>query len=166
MPADHAAYRAAGLRAEFDRGFAAPPPAAATAAENFLVIVCGGERMLLRLKDITGLFVDRRIVTVPSADAAFIGITGLRGAIVPVYRLGALLGQSPASAPARWLAVAAGNAFALDELDTHLALPRDAIVPRGDLARGHVHDSAITPRGTLSIVDLPSVARAIAATHP
>ncbi|HEX4112198.1 MAG TPA: chemotaxis protein CheW [Stellaceae bacterium] len=169
MPVNHADNRAAELRADFDAAFAAPPAAVATATDNFLVIVSGGERRLLRLRDIAGLFVDRRIVTVPGADTALIGITGLRGAIVPVYRLGALLGEPLAETMPRWLAVAAGVAlaFAFDGLDNYLAIARDAIVPcgDGDVGRGHVRDSAITALGTLPIVDLPSVARAIAANH-
>jgi purine-binding chemotaxis protein CheW len=170
MPANHAGNRAAELRAEFDRAFAAPPAAAAAAADNFLVIASGGERVLVRLRDISGLFVDRRVVTVPGADTALLGITGLRGAIVPVYRLGTLLGQPAAETMPRWLAVAAGAAlaFAFDGLDNYLAVARDAIVPRGagGALGGHVHDAAVTAHGTLPIVDLASVVRAVAAPHP
>jgi chemotaxis signal transduction protein len=169
MAAAGADQRVAALRAEFDRGFAAPPAPARAAAESVLVIVVGGEQFLLRLGEIAGLFVDRRIVPVPSASTTLLGITGVRGAILPVFGLGGLLGYPPSETNPRWLAVAASApvALAFDRLDRHLEIARRAIVPRADAARahGHIREAALVEPDTLSIVDLPSVAAAIAA-HP
>jgi chemotaxis signal transduction protein len=154
--------RAALLRAEFDRAFAAAPVAANQTGERLLIVGVGGDRLLLRLRDIAGLFADCRIVAVPRAHAALLGITGLRGAILPVYALGAVLGYPPAESVPRWLvtAAAAPLAFAFTHFDRHIEVARDQIVPRGDAdrAHGHLREAAMVGRDTLSIVDLPSVA--------
>jgi purine-binding chemotaxis protein CheW len=162
IEASQADDRAALLRAEFDRGFAAPPLAASEAGERLLIVGIAGDRVLLRLRDIGGLFADRRIVAVPRANAALIGIVGLRGAILPVYALGVVLGYPPAERVPRWLVTAAAVplAFAVDHVDRHIEIALNQIVPRGDAdrARGHLREAAMVGRDTLSIVDLPSIA--------
>jgi chemotaxis signal transduction protein len=154
--------RAAALRVEFDRGFAAPPAAAMEPGERLLVVGIAGDRLLLRLRDIAGLFADRRIVAVPRANAALLGITGLRGTILPVYSLGIVLGYPAADSMPRWLvtAAAASVAFAFAHFDSHIEVASARIVPRADAdrSRGHLREAATVGRDTLSIVDLPSVA--------
>ncbi len=153
-----AADRAAALHAAFDRQFAAAPTTAAEAGEQFLVVGVGRDRLLLRLRDIGGLFADRRIVTVPSGNAALLGITGLRGAILPVYSLGIALGYPRPDATPRWLVTAASAllAFAFAHFERHVEIARDRIVPRGDA--GQLREAATVGRDTLAIVDLPSLA--------
>ncbi|HEY5208797.1 MAG TPA: chemotaxis protein CheW [Stellaceae bacterium] len=169
MVAASAEDRLAALRSEFDRGFAAAPSGAVAAGEGMLAIGVGGERFLVRLAEIAGLYVDRRIVPVPAANTALLGITGLRGVILPVFGLAALLGCPPADTGPRWLAVAARApvALAFDRLDAHLEIARTTIVPRADTARAHgyVREAAMVAALTLSIIDLPAMTAAIAA-HP
>lgn len=154
--------RVAVLRAQFDAQFADAPAVAGETGERFLVVGVGGERLLLRLADVTGLYVDRRIVAVPSTKPALLGITGLRGAILPVYALGAALGYPPGDATPRWLvtATSAPVAFAVARFERHAAIARDRIVPRGDAdgARAFLREAAMVDRDTLPVVDLPSLA--------
>ncbi|MGH6979626.1 MAG: chemotaxis protein CheW, partial [Stellaceae bacterium] len=144
------------------RQFAAAPDAATVPGERFLVVGVGGEILLLRLSQIAGLFADRRIVPMPRAGAFLLGITGLRGAILPVYSLAASLGYPPPTVPPRWTVTMADAAlaFAFDRFDRHIEVPRDRIVPRADAdrGRGHLREAAPVGRDNLSIVDLPSVA--------
>jgi purine-binding chemotaxis protein CheW len=161
-PATQSEDRAAMLRAAFDRAFSAAPVVANETGERLLLIGVGGDRLLLRLRDIGGLFADRRIVAVPRANPALLGITGLRGAILPVYGLGVALGYPPADGAPRWLvtATAVPLAFAFEHFDRHVEIARDRIVPRADDrgGRGHLREAATVGSDTLSIVDLPSVA--------
>jgi len=157
--------RAASMREAFDRQFAAAPAGAVLAGERFLVIGVGGDMLLLRLSQIAGLFADRRIVPMPRAASSLLGITGLRGAILPVHALGVALGYPPASARPRWLVTLATAplAFAFEHFERHVEIARDRIVPRADSGRGHGHLREAAPVGgdNLSIVDLPSVAAAL-----
>lgn len=149
--------RAALLRADFDAQFAAAPAPAVATGERFLIVVAGRERLLLRLAHVAGLYVDHRIVAVPSAKPALLGIVGLRGAIVPVHGLGAALGFPPDEAP-RWLVTAASAqlAFAVARFERYVEIARDRIVPRA--SAGPMREAAAVGTDTIAIVDLPSVA--------
>ena len=68
----------------------------------------------------------------PTPVTGLLGLAGLRGAMVPVYDLRALLGVNPVDEP-RWMvtAAAATVAFAFDGFDGHLRLDPSAIA-RGE----------------------------------
>lgn len=168
MTQDHnaATGRAAELRSAFDRSFAEPLRAAANDRVNLLGIHVGGDAYAVRLSEITGLFIAKKIVSVPSPAAEFLGLAGLRGSIVPVYCLGALLGYEKSSEPPRWLMLAgAGNMMALgfDVFDGHLRVARPAITRQaeGERARKYVHEFSHDQDLVRAIVSLPSVLDAI-----
>lgn len=97
-----AAEVVARMRAEFDRGFALPPPVADDTREGYLAIRIGGDPFALRLADLLGIYVDRKVVPLPSSVPTLLGIASFRGALVPIHDLRLLLGY-PARAQARWL---------------------------------------------------------------
>ncbi|HVJ53731.1 MAG TPA: chemotaxis protein CheW [Aliidongia sp.] len=122
--------RAAELREAFDRSFAAPPRPDEGAAEDLLAIRIGGDPYAVRLSEIAGVHTDRKIVRVPGAPAALLGIAGFRGAIVPVYGTRDLLGDpGPAG---RWLMLAAAAPIALsfELFEHHLRVPAGAVKPQ------------------------------------
>jgi purine-binding chemotaxis protein CheW len=153
--------RAAVLRAAFDDAFAAAPIAADTAAERLLIVSVAGERLLIRLADIAGLFADRRLVAVPRTKPALLGIIGLRGAIVPVFALSVVLGYPPPQRRPRWLVTAAARplAFAFDGFEGHVEISRAAIVPRG--AGGVMREAATVGVETWPLVDLRLLAETV-----
>ncbi len=120
--------RALEMRAAFDRSFAEAPHAEAVSELDYLGIRLGADPYAIRLTDITGLYADRRITRLSSTDPAFVGIAGLRGAVVPVYALGAFLGYAPGEAW-RWLLLMGGASLALafDTFDGHLRAQQAAL---------------------------------------
>ena len=90
--------RVAALRAGFDRGFAEPARPDLIVREGLLAIRVGQQAWAIRLSEIAGLFVDKRITPVPGGHAALLGIAGFRGAILPVYDLAIVLGHPRDSA--------------------------------------------------------------------
>ncbi|HYM71932.1 MAG TPA: chemotaxis protein CheW [Stellaceae bacterium] len=159
-----AADLAATLRGAFDRSFAEAHPPDPPPSEDLLAIRVGTEPYALRLSEIAGLFADRKITPLPRRASALLGIAGFRGAIVPVYDLHVLLGDTPAET-ARWLAMAAEApvAFAFAAQEGHLRIPCAAIVPhRGDEpTHQNIRDFARTPDGVRPIVHLSSVIGAV-----
>jgi chemotaxis signal transduction protein len=117
------------LRDEFDRSFANPPSVGTAAVDDLLLIALGGDQHVMRLADISGLFVDKAITPLPSPVAELLGIAGFRGTVLPVFDLSRLLGGPKATAP-RWLVVAAAGpiAFAFDGFGGYLRVRSDAIV--------------------------------------
>lgn len=113
--------RADELRDAFDRGFAAAPAIDKAAALELLRIELAGAPHAIALSDIAGIQVDPKITTLPTTASELIGVMAVRGAIVPVYDLRALLGLSTARA-ARWVVLAKGLAFAFDAFVGHIAI--------------------------------------------
>jgi chemotaxis signal transduction protein len=155
---------AARLRDDFDRSFAEPRSPERPAGDDLLAIRIGPEPYALRLAEVSGLYTERKITRLPGSSPALLGIAAFRGAIVPVYDLSVLLGQSPGEM-VRWLAIAAGQAvaFALASVEGYLRVDLASIVPHE--ARGrerrHVRDFARGAGPVRPIVHLPSVIEAI-----
>src|SRR5215218_10100104 len=84
--------RAAELREAFDRSFAQLATSEADVVESLLGIRIGTDPYGLRLGELSGLFADKKITRLPSPVSELLGIAGFRGAVLPVYDLGMLLG--------------------------------------------------------------------------
>jgi purine-binding chemotaxis protein CheW len=158
--------RAAELAAAFDRAFAAVPPEARGDSVDILALRIGGDPFALRIAETAGLFAGRRITPVPTTMPEFRGIAGLRGAVVPVYDLGALVGYPPAVDP-RWLVLAreAAVAFAFDGFERQLRVAHEALVSNRT-SRLHVHEVARDGGLSRLIIHLPSVFAALRARTP
>jgi purine-binding chemotaxis protein CheW len=155
------------LRRTFDQTFAEAPQTDAALHDDLLAIRIGNDPYAVPLREIAGLFADRRVTWLPGSVAELCGLVGLRGAILPVYDLGALFGYPRGAAP-RWLLVLAHTAVALafERFDGHLRVPRGAIftVPERSVAAGslHVHDVVRTETFMRPVIHVPSVLEAIA----
>jgi chemotaxis signal transduction protein len=161
--------RAEALRLAFDRGFAEPRRSDTAPMESLIGFSLASEPYALRLSEIGGVFVDRKITRVPSGGAALLGFAGFRGAIVPVYDLRALLGRGASEAP-RWLAIASGAsvAFAFEVFDGHLRVPSAAVMAReGELQSRRLVREVVSADGLVRpLVHLPSVIETIRNQRP
>ncbi|MCC6998989.1 MAG: chemotaxis protein CheW [Deltaproteobacteria bacterium] len=155
------ARRADGLRAQFDAGFAVAHRAAPAAFTEVLTLRAGGVVYALRVAHIGALHADRQLTPLPGPIPELLGLAGVRGDLVPVYDLGALLGHAAASSP-RWLVVSAdarvGLAFEAFEAHLRVAPPGPA---EGAAERTHVREVVMTPAGARPVVDVPSLCEAI-----
>jgi chemotaxis signal transduction protein len=160
------AERAAELRADFDRSFAAPLRADVVQKLDLLAIRVGSEFCALRLSEVAGLFADRKITPVPGGNAALLGIAGFRGLVLPVYSLPLLLGHSGTQTP-RWLVIAAAApvACAFDAFEGHLRVSAGAILPQQSdgKMRAYAREFLRTADVVRSVLHLPSVIAALGA---
>jgi chemotaxis signal transduction protein len=154
----HFPERLAALRELFDRSFVEPPRERVAVAEDLLAVRSAGRRYALRLAQTDGVFPERPLMPLPGPVSALLGLAGFRRTIVPVYDLGAVLG-SPSQATPRWLVLVAGAppvAVAFDELDGHLRVPAEAVIPEAEV-RGCLSGLVRLPDGPRPIVDLGAV---------
>ncbi len=156
--------RARELRAEFDGSFSVARVEAVAAHEPFLAVRLAGNPFAIRLSEVGGVFVDRRITPLPGGRRGFLGLAGFRGVIWPVYDLGVLLGFGAEAAP-RWIVTARGAAvaFAFQAFESHVQVERGRIASSSN---GHVDASysneAIDDVGTSrSVIRLTSVIAAV-----
>jgi purine-binding chemotaxis protein CheW len=151
------------LRREFDRGFAAPPPALVEQAIDFLVVGVADDLYALRITALRALVSDRRIVALPTPMRELAGVVAVRGAMVPVYTLRALLGKAPAETPPARLVVAGpppGVGLAFDRLERHLRVAPGAVAPAtptGGEGRQHVRQVVVSDAGLVPVLEVDSV---------
>lgn len=144
MPPGGRGNRAEELRAAFDQAFALAPVKADDDIEQLLAVRIGGDRFAMRLREVAGVFVDRRITRVRATVPGLIGLAGIRGVALPVYDLGHLLGYPAAEAMPRWIVTLASEPLALtiEEFEGAVHVRRDAIVSTAasDSGTPHVRD--------------------------
>jgi chemotaxis signal transduction protein len=153
------------LRRQFDRSFADARRLETEQFETLLAVRIRGDAFVLRLSEIGGLFADRNVTPVPGPVPELLGIAGFRGAIVPVYDVGALLGY-PAAADCRWLVLSAGHppiGLAFDQLEGVVRVGSLDLAPAdGAHARHqHVRELARTSDGARALVHVPSIVETI-----
>ena len=139
MSSTSIANRAGDFRHAFDKTYALPRASGNDAAwEDFLAIRVAGHGYAIRLREIAGLVKGRRVVPCPTRVPEFQGIAGVRGSLVSVYSLPALLGYDVAIDSTPWLFLCAAEqsmSFAFPEFSgfvralagqIHSATDRDA----------------------------------------
>ena len=165
------ATRAEDLARAFDDDFARPIAVRGAGTEDLLAIRIAGDPYAVTRSQLGGLFADRPVTALPGAVPGLLGISGFRGALVPVYDLRAVLGAgggAAGSAAARWLVTAAGApvALAFEQFEAFVRVPRDAIAAHGGVAADHA-PRAVHAAGELRpILDIPSILAAIRGRVP
>lgn len=132
------------LRRAFDRSFADAPATAPDEQLDLLAIRVAGEQYAVHVHDVRELLRCRTLIAVPSNTPALLGLSGVRGGIVPVFGLAELLGHAIPTAAPDWMVITGGDdpiGLAFDELERHLRVP-DAAVHDGDAVR---LDDAVRP---------------------
>ena len=94
----------ADLRAAFDRSFALPPEEGSGGSlVDAVDLRAGDDRYLVRMSDFSAMDRVDRVVPLPAQRKEFLGVAGVRGAVVPVYSLAALLGDGGAREDSTWV---------------------------------------------------------------
>jgi purine-binding chemotaxis protein CheW len=152
------------LRRSFDASFAAPPPGEGPDEVALLAIRIGSDPAAVRVHDTLALLKAGPIVPVPSRRPELLGVTGVRGAVVPVYSLSRLTGRGEGVAP-RWIVLAGGAdrvGLAFAGFDAHVRVRRDAIhapaAHRNFEAISGVVEIGDEPR---PIIDVPAIVQRI-----
>ena len=149
------------LRRTFDQSFEREPHCVDGSSVDFLAIRVAGVPYALQLSQLSGLHVDRRIMSLASPIPELLGMAGFRGNIVPVYSLPLLLGYSGVESP-RWLALFGRDetiGLAFDSFDGHLRIPEEHVA--GGQAVGgtsrQIHDVTEIEGTIRPIIDLVSL---------
>jgi purine-binding chemotaxis protein CheW len=120
------------LREQFDRSFARPLRSGDAATQNLLIIDSAGTRLAVRLSEVAGLHAFPKLTPLPSTRPALLGLVGVRGRLLCVYRLATLLElEHPARLP-RWLLVCKADdqlALAIDSIDAYVHVPQSGLSP-------------------------------------
>jgi purine-binding chemotaxis protein CheW len=116
------------LRKNFDDTFAHAPAVASPQAE-MLVFSVGGSDRAVRLGQIASVSRNPGTVAIPARAEAFLGVAGMRGAVVPVFSLAELLGVPDTGSD--WLLMVRGGttqetiAFACEAIRGYVRVEED-----------------------------------------
>jgi hypothetical protein len=156
--------RVSELRRAFDANFSERHPEADLAVERFLAVRACGALFAFRLSEIAGVAVDRKLTPLPTPVPELLGLTGVRGRLVPVYSLTALLGGAAESDVARWLVLVAEGRIALatQGIASYLSGHARDLVPSS--RRDDPCPETLTVAGdSYGVVGVPSLVKNIAA---
>ena len=163
----HRGASAEALRAAFDAAFARPARAPDVDTVALLAIRVGGAPMAVRVLETAGLMQVRPIVPVPGRRAELLGVSGVRGALVPVYSLARLLGRADDDPP-RWLVLATTArgervGLAVATFERHLVSPAGDLRPATASGSGEPHaPELLVADGTIRpVLSVPSLLRKI-----
>jgi purine-binding chemotaxis protein CheW len=158
------------LRQNFDHSFAAPARVQTEDSLDLLTLSVGGDGYAVRLSDVRGLLVDRRVVPLPATLPEFLGLTGVKGGVVPVWSLRALLGTGADHDQPRWMILVNGRgrgeilALAFERFDGHLRVPREQLSERSPEAGDHdagdvvcIRHSVRTDDGPRGVLDVAAI---------
>jgi chemotaxis signal transduction protein len=157
------ASQAAELRNAFDRARASPQSARAVeGVEGLLSIRVSGDPYAIRVSEISGLANDRKVVAFPSSIHELMGLAGIRGELVSVYSLAALLGYGREADQARWLVLCRTDepvGLAFSALEGYLRVPLTQVyaTEQGGAARAHVKHVVRTGDAVRAVVNIPDM---------
>jgi chemotaxis signal transduction protein len=161
------------LQRVFDASFALPPTPRDDDLVDLLAVTADTDSLAVPLAAMAGLAADRSVTPLPGSPPDLLGVAGLRGHLVPVYDLARVLdpGRTRAEgrATVRWMVLAAGTpsfAVAVDRVDGHLRVPRDAIAEPAAGAHAATGPVVHTTGGPRPVIDLTAVRHRITARVP
>jgi len=159
--------RAAALRAEFDRVFAAPPREPPGEVRSMLAVRIEGDPYVIDIREVAEIVAKPCIVPVPTRCPDCLGIAGVRGGIVPVFSLASLMGYSAnTSESPGWMALGATGepiAWAFDEFERQVIVAKSNVFPNEKFRspRSHLAGIMRTDDGIRPVISLGSVMKAL-----
>jgi chemotaxis signal transduction protein len=155
------AQRLSELRESFDKSFALPISTTSHTFVGMLAIRVGKGEYAVRIDELADVQKACKVVPLPGARSEMIGLAGIRGRLVAVYSLAALLGDGDTKGW-NWLAICGSGqslALAFDELHAYVQAPKGDLYPAAqvDGARAHVCEVLRSGNTTRIVVSTSSI---------
>lgn len=151
------------LRRQFDDGFAEPASERRQDFEPFLTLRIASTAYAVRLSEIAGFAAARKIVPLTSRLPGMLGLAAVRGSLLPVYCLEALLHDEAAAEP-RWFLLCRGQepmALSFAQFEGHVLVPRSARLAAKGAEGRHVQELVQVDNEVRGIIAVSSLAEAI-----
>ena len=145
----------------FDRERAVPFSSdAEVRTESLLAIRVSRDAYAIRVSEISGLATDRKIVAFPSPISELLGVASIRGTLVSVYGLAALLGYEFEAKQVRWLTLCGTEepfALAFSDFEGYVRIPQTQLyaAAQKDVRRIPVTHVARTTDIVRAVVSIP-----------
>jgi chemotaxis signal transduction protein len=153
------------LKRSFDLTFQQPLVERGQELVHLLIGRIGTARFALKVADLAGLARAQTEVPIPGADAGLLGIAGLKGRMVAVYSLAAMIGSTELSTELnRWMVLCRCEkeiALAFTALTGTMMVPRAELSPVSPGAPPHATDALGSGSSQLWLLNVSSIAENI-----
>lgn len=163
--------RVRALRDAFDQSFARAAAPTLEQLDDLLMIRVGGDPYAIRLREIGGIVAKRPIVAVPATATHLLGLAGVGGDVVPVYRLASILGHTDETEAPAWMVLcgdAPRIALAFAHFEGYLRLPSSRL--HADAAaqttRPYVSEVVTTDSQVSAVISVPRILAALRSQTP
>jgi len=153
------------LKSSFDRSFQEAPVERNHELAHLLIVRIGTTRFALKVSDLAALARAQTVVPIPSTNAGLLGLAGLKGRMVAVYSLAAMI-DSPAlhTEPEHWLVLCRSEnriALAFTAAEGTVMVPSSDLCPVSPGAPRHATDAVGVGASRLWLLNVHSIAAAI-----
>jgi len=153
------------LRRSFDLSFQQPLVERAQELVHLLIVRIGSARFALKVADLAGLARAQTVVPIPGADSGLLGIAGLKGRMIAVHSLAAMIGSPELSTePNRWMVLCRREkeiALAFTAVTGTMMVPRAELSPVSPGAPPHATDALGSGSSQLWLLNVSSIAENI-----
>ncbi len=153
------------LKSSFDRTFQEALVERNQQLEHLLIVRIGTARFALKVGDLAGLARAQTVVPIPTTDPGLLGLAGLKGRMVAVYSLAALIGSPALSTePERWFVLCRCEeriALAFTAAEGTLMVPSSELCPVSPGAPPHATDAVGSGSSRLWLLNVSSIAATI-----
>jgi chemotaxis signal transduction protein len=132
---------------------------------HLLIVRVGAIRFALKVADLAGLVRARTVVPIPAAGSGLLGLAGLKGRMVAVYSLAALIGCPELSIEQnRWMVLCRSEkeiALAFTAVTGTMMVPRAELSPVSPGAPSNATDAVGSGASQLWLLNVSSIAETI-----
>lgn len=159
------ALRFEDLKRSFDQSFQQPLVERGEELVHLLVVRIGTSRFALKVADLAGLARAQTVVPIPGADSGLLGLAGLKGRMIAVHSLAAMIGcQDLSTEQNRWMVLCRREkeiALAFTAVTGTMMVPRTELSPVSPGAPPHATDAVGSGVEQLWLLDVGSIAETI-----
>lgn len=150
------------LKRSFDLTFQQPLVERGQELVHLLIVRVGIARFALKVADLAGLARAQTVVPIPGADSGLLGIAGLKGRMVAVYSLAAMIGSPELSTEQnRWMVLCRCEkeiALGFSAVTGTMMVPRAELSPVSPGAPPHATDAVGSGASQLWLLNVSSIA--------
>ena len=153
------------LKRAFDLTFQQPLVERGQELVHLLMVRIGTARFALKVADLAGLARAQTVVPIPGAGSGLLGIAGLKGRMIAVYSLAAMIGSPELNTEQnRWMVLCRCEkeiALAFTAVTGTMMVPRAELSPASSGAPPHATDTVGSSSSQLWLLNVSSIAENI-----
>lgn len=157
--------RAADLRQEFDESFSFPAKGSNEGHQSLIALRVAGEALAVRTPDVTGIAKRKGITPLPGQVPGLLGLTVVRGSLLPVYDLAVLLGLPGAGGSGPWVMFTNREtplAFVFDDFEGQIEIKQASLDDsESPLSHKHLRSTALIGATHRAVIDVPGIVEEI-----